>query len=227
MATAGRCRSPGSTGTPNLQKKILDARTRAGHDAGAAGLHRPRARRASRNQFPGAKLQKITWVEWNTFVLDPLDPLFPASPRRSWRSRRSCSARDHLYAADTFIEMTPPSGDTNYLAGIGRAIYDGMAATDPQAVWVLQGWTFFFARNFWTQPRIEAVLAPVPDDADARARPLLREHAGLEPDPGVLRQALGLVQHPELRRPRLARRRARPHQSRLLRGAHAIRRPDA
>ena len=60
--------------------------------------------------------------------------------------------------------MIPPSGDTNYLAGIGRAIFDGMNRTDPQAVWVLQGWPFFFARDFWSQPRIEAVLGPVPDE---------------------------------------------------------------
>jgi alpha-N-acetylglucosaminidase len=70
---------------------------------------------------------------------------------------------DHYYAADTFIEMIPPSGELSYLSAIGRSIYEGLAKTDPQAVWVLQGWPFFFARQFWSQPRIEAVLAPVPD----------------------------------------------------------------
>ena len=71
---------------------------------------------------------------------------------------------DHLYAADTFIEMTPPSGDLKYLADLGRAIYDGMAKSDPQAVWVLQGWAFMNQRKFWTQPRIKAFLDAVPND---------------------------------------------------------------
>ena len=60
--------------------------------------------------------------------------------------------------------MTPPSGDTDYLADIGRAIFDGLRQTDPEATWVLQGWPFFYGRQFWTQPRIEAVLGAVPDE---------------------------------------------------------------
>ena len=47
---------------------------------------------------------------------------------------------------------------------MSRAIYDGMVDSDPQAVWVLQGWAFMFNRQFWTQPRIEAFLDAVPDD---------------------------------------------------------------
>ena len=71
---------------------------------------------------------------------------------------------DHLYAADTFIEMTPPSGNLDYLTRLSRAIYSGLVDNDPQAVWVLQGWAFMFKREFWTQPRIEAFLKAVPDD---------------------------------------------------------------
>ena len=115
------------------------------------------------NQFPTAKLQPITWLEWNTFVLDPLDPLFPRIAATFLEEQNRLFGTDHFYAADTFIEMTPPSGDTNYLAAIGSAIFDGMRQTDPEAVWVLQGWPFFHGRQFWTQPRIEAVLGPVPD----------------------------------------------------------------
>jgi hypothetical protein len=70
---------------------------------------------------------------------------------------------DHLYAADSFIEMAPPSGDLDYLARLGRAIHDGMAKTDPRAVWLLQGWTFFHQRKFWTPERIKAFLDAVPN----------------------------------------------------------------
>ncbi|MCZ7597280.1 MAG: hypothetical protein M5U09_05305, partial [Gammaproteobacteria bacterium] len=50
---------------------------------------------------------------------------------------------DHLYASDTFIEMSPPSNDPAFPAGMGRAVYSAMAAADPQATWVMQGWIFF------------------------------------------------------------------------------------
>ena len=60
--------------------------------------------------------------------------------------------------------MTPPSGELEYLDRLSRAIYGGMVDTDPQAVWVLQGWAFMFQRSFWTQPRIRSFLEAVPDD---------------------------------------------------------------
>lgn len=115
------------------------------------------------NQFPQARLQSVSWAEWKTCLLDPLDPLFDRLAAVFLEEQQKLFGTDHFYAADTFIEMIPPSGDTNYLARLGAAIFQGLNRTDPQAVWVLQGWPFFFARDFWTQPRIEAALGPVPD----------------------------------------------------------------
>jgi len=60
--------------------------------------------------------------------------------------------------------MSPPSGDLRYLADVGRAIYEGMATSDTQAVWVLQGWTFMNQAPFWKQDRIKAFLDAVPND---------------------------------------------------------------
>jgi len=115
-------------------------------------------------KHPEAKLRKIHWIEWNTHLLDPLDPLFAKIAKLFMEEQTKRFGTDHVYAADTFIEMTPPSGDLAYLGRLGRAIYDGMAITDPQAVWVLQGWTFMNQGRFWTQPRIKAFLDPVPDE---------------------------------------------------------------
>jgi alpha-N-acetylglucosaminidase len=119
---------------------------------------------ATRTRFPGAKLHSVHWIEWDTLMLDPLDPLFRRFAATFLEEQTRLLGTDHLYAADTFIEMTPPSGDTNFLAATGRAIYEGMAAPDPQATWVLQGWTFFNQAQFWTQPRVQAFLNAVPDD---------------------------------------------------------------
>ena len=89
--------------------------------------------------------------------------------------------------------MTPPSGDLKYLADTGRAIYDGMAKADPQAVWLLQGWTFMNQAGFWKQDRDQGVPRRRAERAHAGPRSLLREPARLEQDARVLRQAVGLV----------------------------------
>ena len=115
-------------------------------------------------KFPEAKLHKVHWIEWSTHLLDPLDPLFAKMSKLFLEEQARRFGTDHLYAADTFIEMTPPSGELDYLANLGRAIYDGMAKTDPQAVWVLQGWTFMNQAAFWTPPRYKAFLDAIPDD---------------------------------------------------------------
>ena len=115
------------------------------------------------NRFASARLHTVHWAEWDTLLLDPLDPLFDRFAGAFLSEQQRLFGTDHLYAADTFIEMTPPSGDTNFLAATARAIYQGMARTDPAAVWVLQGWTFYNQAQFWTQPRIEAFLGAVPD----------------------------------------------------------------
>ena len=113
---------------------------------------------------PDAKLHRIRWIEWETHLLDPLDPLFPRIARTYMEEQTSRFGNDHLFAADTFIEMRPPSGEPEDLARLARAIYDGMAAVDPQAVWVLQGWIFLNQRSFWTPPRREAFLGAAPED---------------------------------------------------------------
>jgi alpha-N-acetylglucosaminidase len=112
----------------------------------------------------GATSYKVAWLEWQTHLMDPLSPMFGEIARLWMTEQRRRFGSDHLYAADTFIEMVPPRGDLDYLADLGRAIYGGMAASDPEAVWVLQGWAFMYKRDFWTQPRFKAFLDAIDDD---------------------------------------------------------------
>ena len=146
-----------------LQKKILARQRELGMTPVLQGFtgHVPPA---IKQKFPDAKLHTIRWIEWETHLLDPLDPLFGRVAKLFLEEQTGRFGTDHLYAADTFIEMVPPSGDLKYLDRLSRAIYDGMAKTDPQAVWVLQGWAFMFKRSFWTQPCIEAFLDAIPDE---------------------------------------------------------------
>jgi alpha-N-acetylglucosaminidase len=146
-----------------LEKKILARQRELGVTPVLLGFtgHVPAA---VARRFPQARLQHVQWIEWKTQLLDPLDPLFAKIAKMFLEEQTRRFGSDHLYAADTFIEMSPPSGDAKYLADLGRAIYDGMAQNDRNPVWVLQGWAFMNQQAFWTQPRIKAFLDAVPDD---------------------------------------------------------------
>ncbi len=123
-------------------------------------------------KFPGTKAHSIRWIEFDTWMLDPVDPLFQKIGQAWIEEQTKLFGTDHYYAADSFIEMTPPSGDLNYLTNAGRAIFQSMADADPKAVWLLQGWTFINQHRFWdtertnntNQERIKAFLTSVPDD---------------------------------------------------------------
>jgi len=119
---------------------------------------------ALQEKYPDAKLHTIQWIEWTTYLLDPLDPLFQKVADIFMAEQTKRFGTDHFYAADTFIEMTPPRGDLDYLADMSKAIYNGMGKNDPDAVWVLQTWIFLNQRNFWTPPRIEAFLGAIPNE---------------------------------------------------------------
>ena len=116
---------------------------------------------------PGARIHRTG--DWSagfsgTWFLDPLDPLFQRFGRRFIERQTELYGTDHLYAADPFNEIDPPSNDSTFLAGMGHAIYSSMATADPRAVWLLQGWFLYYQANFWKEPQARALLGAVPDD---------------------------------------------------------------
>ncbi len=147
-----------------LQKKILAREREFGMRPvlPAFGGHVPEA---LHEKFPQAKITQLKpWSGFpGTWVLDPDDPLFCDIGTRIVRETIRLYGTDHLYSADTFNEMTPPGSDPAYLASVSRHVYQGMSNADPRAVWFMQGWLFLFDK-FWTQPRIEGLLAGAPDD---------------------------------------------------------------
>ncbi|HEU5358702.1 MAG TPA: alpha-N-acetylglucosaminidase [Gemmatimonadales bacterium] len=117
--------------------------------------------------FPAARIHQTG--DWSagfsgTWFLDPLDPLFQRIGRRFIERQTELYGTDHLYAADPFNEIDPPSNDSTFLAGMGHAIYSSMASADPQATWLLQGWFLYYQARFWQDPQAEAFLGAVPDD---------------------------------------------------------------
>ncbi|HEX8725287.1 MAG TPA: alpha-N-acetylglucosaminidase [Gemmatimonadaceae bacterium] len=99
-----------------------------------------------------------------TWFLDSHDSLFQRMGRRFIERETELFGTDHLYDADPFNEIDPPSNDSTFLAGMGSAIYGAMHAADTSATWVIQGWFLVNSAKFWQDPQAEALLGAVPDD---------------------------------------------------------------
>ncbi|MCC6144819.1 MAG: alpha-N-acetylglucosaminidase, partial [Candidatus Hydrogenedentes bacterium] len=146
-----------------LQQKILARERELGMRPVLQGFtgHVPKA---LQTHFPEARFQQLpSWCEFPpTSFVDPQDPLFQRIGQAFIEEQSREFGTDHLYAADTFIEMPPPSSDPAFLDAMGKAVYNGMSAADPEAVWVMQGWIFFNAAQFWQAPQTQALLGSVP-----------------------------------------------------------------
>ena len=148
-----------------LEKKIVARERELGMKPLLQGFtgHVPAALAAV---FPRAKLERLpSWCEFpRTQFLNPQDPLFARIGKLFVEEQTRQFGTDHLYASDTFIEMPPPSNDLRFLASMGKAVYEAMRAGDPEAIWVMQGWIFVNAPDFWKRPQGKAFLGAVPND---------------------------------------------------------------
>ena len=120
---------------------------------------------AMKEKFPRAKFRRLpSWCKFpGTWFLDPMDPLFERVGKAFVEEQTRQFGTDHLYASDTFIEMSPPSDDPAFLEAMGKAVYGAMKAGDPEATWVMQGWVFYNNPRFWKPPQSKALLGAVPD----------------------------------------------------------------
>ncbi|XP_077020461.1 alpha-N-acetylglucosaminidase [Tamandua tetradactyla] len=118
--------------------------------------------------FPQVNVtQMSSWGHFNcsyscSFLLAPEDPMFPIiGSLFLWELTKEFGT-DHVYGADTFNEMQPPSSDPSYLAAATAAVYEAMITVDPDAVWLLQAWLFQHQPQFWRPAQVGAVLGAVP-----------------------------------------------------------------
>ncbi|XP_066952464.1 LOW QUALITY PROTEIN: alpha-N-acetylglucosaminidase-like [Macrobrachium rosenbergii] len=119
--------------------------------------------------FPDANVTRLgSWCNFNstysqTYLLDPADPLFKQIGADFVEECFNDSEfrTDHLYNCDTFNEMTPGSSDPEHLRSVGASIYKPRKSSDPDAIWVMQGW-LFLNTGFWQIPQAKALLNSVP-----------------------------------------------------------------
>ncbi len=135
-----------------------------------------------------------------TWFLDPTDSLFQRFGRRFVEVQTELYGTDHLYAADPFNEIDPPSDDSTFLAGMGNAIYGAMAASGSRGDVGAAGLVPLLPGE------VLARSAGAGDDGrraerpHGGPRPLGRPLPGVEGPGRVLRQAVGLERPVQLRR---------------------------
>ena len=148
-----------------LQKQILKRERSLGMKPilPAFAGHVPKDMQAKYPQMKTTNLGSYdTGTENDAFFLDPMDPLFVKIQKAYLHEQENLLGTDHYYGADPFNEMNPPSWEAGYLASVAKTIYSGMQAVDPKAVWVQMGWTFYYDRKHWTNPRLEAMIKAMP-----------------------------------------------------------------
>lgn len=113
-------------GQKKLQQQILNQARAFGMKlilGGFAG-HVPEALKTVK---PDAGITGITpgWGEmeakYATWFVDPTDPLFREIQVRFLKKQEELYGTDHLYGADPFNEIPPPSWEPDYLANVSKA----------------------------------------------------------------------------------------------------------
>ncbi|WDE96558.1 alpha-N-acetylglucosaminidase [Lentisphaera profundi] len=99
--------------------------------------------RLMKEKFPKSSiLEKHGWCGFEgTAELDPMDPLFEEFGKAFLKENIRLFGAGQHYAADPFHESSPPRKDKEYLSSVAHKILGVMKAVDPEAKWVMQGWT--------------------------------------------------------------------------------------
>ncbi|RHY39729.1 hypothetical protein DYB30_010165 [Aphanomyces astaci] len=122
--------------------------------------------------YPHANVRQSS--QWANFpeqftcvhMLDPTDPLYLDIGRTFIQVQTQLYGgyTSSVYQTDTYNELLPHTSDPAYLRASSKAVIDSMLAADPNAVWIMQGWLFYFMKDFWTNDKIEAYLGGVAND---------------------------------------------------------------
>lgn len=97
-----------------------------------------------KEKFPQAAIkQQPPWC--GSFAgsaqLDPLDPLFPKLAKLFYAEQKRLFGAYGYYGTDPFHESAPPQPGNEYLANVGRVIYEAAVASDPNATLCMQSWS--------------------------------------------------------------------------------------
>ena len=146
----------------DLEKKILERERSMGMLPVLQGFtgHVPKALGEIN---PNIRLAELKWFDSSpTYFIEPSDPNFNEVGKIFLEEQDKLFGTNHLYASDTFIEMSPTSSDTTFLRNMGVSLYQSMSSHDPEAIWVLQSWAFDSRAQFWQKPQLKAFFGGIP-----------------------------------------------------------------
>ncbi len=105
------------------------------------------------------------WVPMDTrnYRLNPSSKAFAEVGTRFIRKWEEKFGQCTYYLSDSFNEMEIPK-DHQLMTSYGDAIYKSITDANPEAVWVMQGWTVGFQRDSWGDGIFQALIKNVPAD---------------------------------------------------------------
>ncbi len=121
---------------------------------------------AFKNKYPNdVELTGWGWVPSNyrNYRLSPSNKLFVEIGSRFIETWDSIFGGGDRYLSDSFNEMAIPNNKT-LLTQYGDSIYKSIHQANPNAKWVMQGWTLGYQRGDWDEGNFEALVKNVPDD---------------------------------------------------------------
>ena len=126
--------------------------------------------KAVKDHYPESEMMTTSWSGHESYMLSPVDSLFSVIGTEFIREWEKEFGKGRYYLIDSFNELDIPFGEKgsqerhDKLQHYSRTIYDALAAANPDAVWVMQGWMFGYQREIWDRHIVEALLAGAPDD---------------------------------------------------------------
>ena len=154
-----------------LQKKILARMRELGMQPIApafAGFVPPGIKRL----YPDLDLKRLSWggfaEQYQTPILPPDSPLFQTIGKMYVEEWEKEFGKAKFFLADSFNEMDVPlppdtEAQRKMLSGYGECVYKPIVAADPDATWVMQGWTFGYSK-MWENGRLAWLLEKVPNN---------------------------------------------------------------
>ena len=132
---------------------------------------------AIQDLYPNEKLREMAWggfdIKYQSSILEPGSDLFIKIGKMYISEWEKEFGKTEFYLADSFNEMDVPLSQDSVIALeelsiYGESVYRSIKESNPNAIWVMQGWTFPYhmkdGKLFWTPDRLHALVSKVPDD---------------------------------------------------------------
>ncbi len=126
--------------------------------------------KAVKEHYPEVDMMTTKWSGHESYMLSPVDSLFGVIGTEFIREWEKEFGKGKYYLIDSFNELDIPFGEKgsqerhDKLQHYSKTIYEAVAAANPDAVWVMQGWMFGYQRDIWDPQSVEALLSGAPDD---------------------------------------------------------------